>query len=387
MGEQGRLLDDWITAYLAYTAESEAPDEFHTWVAISTIAGVMRRSCYFDMGYFKVYPNLYTILTSPAGRCKKSTAMRIAQPMLGEVPGINFTVDSVTRERLIQDLTQTYNDGQSAMTAYSSEFASLLTSSGMDMVVFLTDIYDCPFEWTHRTKMGGTNKIKAPYLNLLAATTPDWIAKAMPLDTVGIGLTSRIVFVYSSTPRVRPPFPVLSSEQHELSKLLVQDLIAMSTLAGEYTLEPAAKKFYEEWYFDRRDETKFSDTRLSGYFERKPVHVLKTAMVVSAAQRHDTIMTIRDLQVAFELLGKIEGGMPRVFASVGKNPLAPDIEATLATVLANPDGVLYTQLLDMFKHSIRKDELDEVLDTLRMAGHIKTQQTEHGPKYFPVRKA
>src|SRR5439155_11338522 len=138
-------------------------------------------------------------------------------------------------------------DRHSSMTSYNSEFASLLTSSGMDMVVFLTDIYDSPEEWSHKTKMGGTNKIKAPYLNLEGATTPDWIASSLPLDTVGIGLTARIIFIYQDTPRIRKPFPKLSKEQVELETILVKDLVRISTISGQYKLDADAEAFYEAW--------------------------------------------------------------------------------------------------------------------------------------------
>lgn len=380
---EDRLLDDWIQAYLTFTAESEAPDEFHTWVAISTIAGVLRRRVYFDMGYFQLFPNLYIVLVSPAGRCKKSTTMRIARPMLAEVPGINFSVDSTTRERLIQDLTQTHKDGHSSMTAYSSEFASLLTSSGMDMVVFLTDLYDCPNEWTHKTKSGGTNKILNPYLNLMAATTPDWIGKAMPLDTIGIGLTSRIIFVYSDTPRVRPPFPKLSKAQHELGSVLKRDLKQMSLISGKYTLNDDTEEAYTMWFNQRQEEVKHVDSRLAGYFARKDMHLLKTMMLVCASRRQETAITLDDLDTAFDLLKRVESTMPRVFSGVGKSPIAFDLEQTLVTVLSNPDGIAFSTLLDMFKHSIRKEELSEVLETLSLTNHIKMVQTKDGPKYYP----
>src|SRR6266581_8660552 len=232
-----RLLPDWITAYMAYTAESRSPDEYHLWTALTTIAGAVRRKAFFNFEYFMLFPNLYTVLVGPAGRCKKSTAMRIGRKFLSQVPGINFTTDSTSRENLITDLTQSLRDGHSSMTAYSSEFASLLTSSGMDMVVFLTDIYDSPEEWSHKTKMGGTNKIKAPYLNMEGATTPDWIARSLPLDTVGIGLTARIIFVYQDTPRVREAFPKLTKEQKELREVLIKDLIKISLISGQYTLD------------------------------------------------------------------------------------------------------------------------------------------------------
>jgi hypothetical protein len=138
-----RLLENWIQSYLVYTAESEAPEEYHVWTALSTIAGAMRRRSFFNMGYFLLYPNLYVVLVGPAG-AKKSTSMAIGRKLIAEIPGINFSVDSITRERLILDMSQVHADGHSSMTMFSSELGSLLTNSAMDMVVFLTDIYESP---------------------------------------------------------------------------------------------------------------------------------------------------------------------------------------------------------------------------------------------------
>jgi hypothetical protein len=382
-----RLLPDWITAYMAYTAESRSPDEYHLWTALSTIAGAIRRKAYFNMEYFLLYPNLYVVLVGPAGRCKKSTAMRIGRKMLVQVPGVFFSTDSVTRERLIQDLSQSFADGHSSMTAYSSEFASLLTSSGMDMVTFLTDIYDCPDpDWSHKTKTGGTNKIKAPYLNLEGATTPDWIARSLPLDTVGIGLTARIIFVYQDTPRVRKPFPKLSPEQRELEKILVTDLTAISLITGQYLFDPGAEAWYEAWDLEDQARARDGDPRLTGYFERKGMHLIKVAMLVAASQRDETILTVGDFQRALELLGHIEPAMARTFAAVGKNPLTLDIEQILAAILVQP-GVEYGELLGRFRYSVRKDEFDEVLTTLTYMKLVRTEQTKEGPKYYPTGKA
>lgn len=371
---------------MAYTAESESPDEYHIWTALSTISGAIRRKAFFNMGYFLLYPNLYVVLVGPAGRCKKSTAMRIGRRLLAQAgPGINFTTDSVTRERLIVDLTQSLSaDGHSSMTAYSTEFASLLTSSGMDMVVFLTDIYDSPEEWTHKTKVGGTNKIKAPYLNLIGATTPDWIARSLPLDTVGIGLTSRILFVYQDTPRIRRPFPELSKEQVDLEAILSRDLQRIALISGQFTLSSAGKDFYESWYITKHQgERPLTDPRLAGYFERKPMHILKVAMLVSASRKDDTVLEKDDIEGAMELLDHLEPSMLKTFAAVGKNPLTQDMQQALETILSKP-GIAFGDLLDMFKHSLRKDEMEEVLNTLSTIGDIKVEQKAGGPEYFPT---
>jgi len=366
-----RKLDNWLEAYLAYTAQSESPEDYHLWVGISSIAGAMRRKCFFDMAYFLVYPNLYIVLVSPPGRCKKSTAMRIGRSRMEGIQGLNFSVDSTTRERLIMDLVQAYVDGESAMTAHSTEFASLLTSSGMDMVVFLTDIFDSPLEWIHKTKVGGTNKIKAPFLNLLGATTPDWIATAMPLDTIGIGLTSRILFIYHDTPRVRPWRPKLSPEQKILGQLLQEDLARIAQISGEYHFTEEADEYYDQWYKSRIQDPNYTgDPRLGGYFERKPIHMIKVAMIVAAAMSDETVITLPILQHAMRLLSRAEERMPQVFANVGKNPLNNDIENVYAAICDAADGLPIGELMDRFKYSVRKDELIEIIDTLSVIGKI-----------------
>lgn len=372
----------WLKAYLAYTAESESPEEYHLWTAVSVIAGALKRQVFFDMGYFLLYPNMYVVLVGPPGRCKKSTAMRIGRDILKGTPGAKFTADSTTREKLIINLTQAHKDGASAMTAHSTEFATMLTSSGMDMVVFLTDIFDCPPVWEHDTKSGGKNTIKGPYLNLLGATTPDWISRAMPLDTIGVGLTSRIIFVHHDTPREADAIPKLTDAQKALAQLLVTDLIAISTLSGQFQLSPDAYEIYNKWYRDRvGNPNPTGDPRLAGYFERKPMHMLKLSIIVAAAKRDGLTIEAADMTDAMNMLERIEARMTKVFVGVGRNPIHADKEAVLAAIIeASPMGLSMGELLARFNYSLRKDELAEVLDTLIIIGAARLK----GAKYVGV---
>jgi hypothetical protein len=379
-----RLIESsWLDAYLAYTAESESPEEYHLWTGISVIAGALQRHVFFDMGYFLLYPNMYIVLVGPPGRCKKSTAMRIGRDVLKAVPSAKFTADSTTREKLIINLSQALKDGASAMTAHSTEFATMLTSSGMDMVVFLTDIFDCPPSWEHDTKAGGKNTIKAPFLNLLGATTPDWISRAMPLDTIGVGLTSRIIFVHQDTPREADPIPRLTDAQKALAQILISDLIGIASLSGEYKLSTEADAHYREWYRARlKNPNPTGDPRLAGYFERKPMHLLKLAMIVAASRRDALVIEEPDMVGAMEILEKIESKMTRVFSGVGKNPLQADKEAVLIAIIeSGKGGMTMGELLGMFNYSLRKDELAEVLDTLMLIGAIKLSGNRYAPVY------
>lgn len=368
----------WITAYLAYTSESESPEEYHLWTAISVISGALKRRVFFDMGYFSLYANMYIVLVGPPGRCKKSTAMRIGRDILKGVEGTKFTADSTTREKLIVNLTQAHKDGTSPMTAHSTEFATMLTSSGMDMVVFLTDIFDCPPSWEHDTKSGGKNTIKGPFLTLLGATTPDWISRAMPLDTIGVGLTSRIIFVHQDTPREADAIPKLTTAQKELSQLLIHDLNIISNINGEFRLTSDAYDMYNEWYRARVSNPNPSgDPRLAGYYERKPMHLLKLCMIVAASKREGLLITIDDMRDSTTTLEKIEERMPRVFAGVGRNTLHADKEAILETIMATSGGLTLGELLARFNYSVRKDELLEIMDTLMIIGAITLSGTHY----------
>jgi hypothetical protein len=379
-----RLIEgSWLKAYLAYTAESESPEEYHLWTGISVIAGALQRKVFFDMGYFLLYPNMYIILVGPPGRCKKSTAMRIGRDILKQVPGAKFTADSTTREKLIINLAQAHKDGISAMTAHSTEFATMLTSSGMDMVVFLTDIFDCPPMWEHDTKSGGKNTIKGPFFNLEGATTPDWISRAMPLDTIGVGLTSRIIFVHQDTPREADAIPKLTEAQKALAGLLITDLIAISTLSGEFKLTEDAYKHYNDWYRARVGNPNPSgDPRLAGYFERKPMHMLKLSMILAASKRDGLWITLEDIIDAEKTLERIEARMPKVFVGVGRNTLHADKEEILlALVQAFPGGLSMGELLVRFSYALRKDELAEVLDVLVMTGQVVLKANKY--TYIP----
>lgn len=375
-----RLLPgSWLKAYLAYTAESESPEEYHLWTGISVIAGALQRKVFFDMGYFLLYPNMYIILVGPPGRCKKSTAMRIGRDILKQVPGAKFTADSTTREKLIINLSQAHKDGMSSMTAHSTEFATMLTSSGMDMVVFLTDIFDCPPLWEHDTKSGGKNTIKGPFFNLEGATTPDWISRAMPLDTIGVGLTSRIIFVHQDTPREADAIPKLTEAQKQLSSLLVTDLIAISALSGEFKMTPEAYEYYNQWYRARvGNPNPTGDPRLAGYFERKPMHMLKLAMILAASMRDGLWIELEDIMNAENTLARIEQRMPKVFVGVGRNALHADKEEILTSLVqAGENGLSMGELLSRFSYALRKDELAEVLDVLVMTN----QAVLRGKKY------
>ena len=61
-----RKLNDWIDSYLEYTKNSEPPDLYKEWVAVSVVASILQRKCSLPWGDITFYPNMYIILVGPS---------------------------------------------------------------------------------------------------------------------------------------------------------------------------------------------------------------------------------------------------------------------------------------------------------------------------------
>ena len=381
-----RKLEDWFEAYKVYTYPMPSPEIFHKFTALSTVAGALRRKVWIDVPeIFRLYPNMYNVLIGPPGAMKGS-AMRVGQRMLMELPGFDYSVDSVSREKLIQDLQQSLNMGDSALTVYSSEFSSMFSTSGPEMASFLTDIYESPDKWSHRTKSQTISIIVNAALNLQACTQPETMAKSLPIHSVGLGLTSRIVFVFADTPRERDWRPSKDPQQGMIRQLLINDLHVITTLNGEYTLEPEADEFYNQWYrpFMVAPHASTNDDRLRPYFSRKHTHVLKIAMALSAMRRDELVITLKELTDAFSILDEAEGVMGMSFSGFGAAVTATPMAKIMEILSARARPVAYGELLDLLKRDVRRQEFDECIETLLATNAIR--KSDNGKLAYEIVK-
>lgn len=379
-----RKLSNWFEAYLTYTWPMPSPEIFHKFTALSTVAGALRRKVWIEVPeIYRLYPNQYNVLVGPPGSMKGS-AMRVGQKMLMSLPGFDYTVDSVSREKLVMDLQQSLSQGDSALTVYSSEFTSMFAISGPEMANFLTDIYESQDKWAHRTKTQQSITIVNPCLNLQACTQPETMAKALPIHSVGLGLTSRIAFVYADVPRDRPWKPKKDPEQELLRNLLINDLHVMTTLHGEVTHDQEADEFYEQWYRHHQQNPHewTRDDRLKPYYSRKHTSINKIAMCLSAMKRDDLVITMEELKQAFELLAEAEQVMPLAFSGFGATTTAAPMAKIVDILSARLIPVAYGELLDLLKRDVRRQEFDECLETLIATNAIqKTQLNGKGTAY------
>ena len=332
-----RHFQHWLKAYCDFTATSEAPLDFHFWTGVSTIAAVLRRRVWKDELLFKWTPNFYIIFVGPAGIVTKSTTLNIGFQMLRAVPNISFGPDSMTWHGLAKRFEQAveyakYRDPtgketnilMSPLTCSISELGTFLRPDDKALVSFLTDVWDGkerPFD--HVTKDSGALKIENPWLNIIGATTPEWMQDNFPASMLTQGIGSRIVFVYGETKRHLTAYPSRAqrpADYHVAEKKLIEDLMEMSKLVGPYELTDDAYRWGEAWYARHHGtsrSTSMASGRYGGYLARKQTHLHKLAMVLSAAQRDHLIIEQSDLEMANSILEGTEKSMIRVFENVG----------------------------------------------------------------------
>lgn len=366
-----RLVGNWIESFMILTRNTEAAYMYRKWTAISIIASVLQRKCYLDWGTLTFYPNMYIVLIGPPG-CRKGTAADFGEMFLGEMR-INMAAEAITREALIRELgsaTDTVIDMKtgtmefhSSLTVYSKELTVFLGYQNHQMMSDLCDWYDCRRKWTYRTKGAGTDEIINVWVNLFGATTPELIQSALPLNAIGGGLASRIIFVFEVGKGCTIICPFLTPADEELKTRMIHDLHIIKQLHGRWTVTEDFLKFWTEWYPAQDNNPPFDDTRFAGYFERRPTHVMKLSLIQNAARTDSRIIDRCDGEAAVNLLIDTEVNMPNTFSGMGKAPNA-DTMARIMAYIGNKKTVSYAELLKVFIHDIDKRMLDNIIQTL-----------------------
>lgn len=306
------------------------------WVAVSTIAAVLRRKVWFDQEYFQWSPNFYILIVGAPGSIKKSTSIDIGMALLKRVPGINLGPSIVTWQALIEKIAQCREDvlmpdtgevfEMSCITLALSEFGSFFDPENRELIDNLTDLWDGKLGTIEKaTKTSGNDFMVNPWINIIAATTPKWLAQNFGENLVGGGLAGRFIFLNEDMPNKDVAYPKrqmrnLPARKDEASKL-VDGLCVMSKLAGDFVLTEEAYEWGEKWYDGQRKILRElgTETLESGFIVRKQVHLHKLAMVICAARACFPIVAVEHMQEAERQLNALDADMRKVFGYVGQS--------------------------------------------------------------------
>ncbi|MCP4902604.1 MAG: DUF3987 domain-containing protein [bacterium] len=392
-----RRLTDWLEEFLKFVEpESETPTQMLRWTGLSILGAASQRNIsmppWMLAGNYRLYPNLYVILVAEPGVARKSTTLAKAEAVASAIDALTLAATSSSDASLLVQLETAKNQ---AVYVIASEFSSFMRVSRDDMYGALVDLFDNRTEYVHATIGRGTQVIESPSVNLLAATTPNWVASEMPRHAREGGFTSRCLMVYEQKPR---EFKILTKEtEKDLSKInalkrrnerymenLVHDIGHIANnVSGEFSFEDEeVRQAVISWYEAYAPQMLQVGGPTKNFLARKHIHVFKVAMLLSLSSSDDLVISLRDFNEAREMVDRVEKRLPYLLSAIGNNPLSGSMRQ-IASLIAKSNGTLReSDIFARFYGQLKASEIDEALMGLRRAQVVEQKAKPNSTERF-----
>lgn len=296
---------------------------YNKWAFLVTVAACLERRCWKNeeaLGY--LYPDLYAVFVGPPASRKSTTAKIPKELFLDNLENAPITCSNqLTPAALIDELkdagAKRYENKTSPLFVLASEFTVFFQDiGGGSMVDLLLDFYDTrrPGQvWRKNTKKWGKQEMPNPSLTILGCTTPTHLMKAKVLETGGLGLTSRVLFVCE--PQFIPGATRFPKLDEKLREEIAQEFIRICSITGEFISGPGVEEAIEttinntnRWIADNPGAT-----IMMNFMARKPTQIRKVAMLLCAMRNSRKIISREDIFEAEALVTELEANLPYAF--------------------------------------------------------------------------
>lgn len=378
-----RILSDWLDSFVQLTeSNAEPPLLFRKWCGISAIASALQRKVRVEFGMsLTFYPNLYIVLVGPSAT-GKGTAMQFAADIMEQIPSIRMSAQATSLQALIRrmketnitdiDLVTGEQQYHASMTILSTEFTVFLGYHNRELIAALCEWYDCQNRWSYETISRKKEEIVGVWVNLLAGTTPDSLQASLPIESIGAGLTSRIIFIYEEKRDKLVIIPSKTEADILLQQDLVTDLEQIAMLSGRMRYTRDFIDFYTDWCYNADRYPPFQDRKFEGYLGRRRKHLMTLSMICCASRTDSMIMELSDIERAATLLAEAEVKMGLTFKGMGRSDLASLINDAVRFISTCTVGEIPVyQFAKYFEGDMDKFTMDRVISTLESMNVIK----------------
>lgn len=370
--EHPRKCNNWLTDFLRWTIpRSAAKETYIFWTGLFTLSCVLRRHVKIGeeyLGSWEVYPYLYLLFIGPPGNLKTTTTSYNVK-LLDEIPGLTPAPDQVTVPKLASALVDAED---CSVYINAGELSEFIIKSGKDMYSFLTKAYDGAKKLSVGTHMRGIELAENPCVNFLGASTLETLSDILPQAALDGGFGRRCIFIYEEEPRRRKLMYTdvdVKGINLTYKDNLIHDLkYIANNLFGNFKLTDEAVTKFDTWHKDGAGYEKGKLDRLKGYYETKPAHVMKAAMLLKIADgdvihKDQLCLTWQNIEEAIQLVESIEPSMHKVIGGMGKNPYKGDMKSMFQYVAQN-DPVMLSTLLREFEAAAEYSKLMELVKGL-----------------------
>ena len=303
--------------------------------------------------------------------------------------------DATTYEALIKSMAKSLRrinymekngDDQEVMKIYShsslafclEEISSLFRKHTEDTVHFLIQAYDAG-DYTYDTKTQGKDRVRRCCLNFFGGTTPGFMQSTFNDQLLTEGFSSRTFFIFATTNRKTAVFiPDLTAEQRQHRQDIIDHVEKLSHLYGKCYISPADMQWLEDWWKEAYKNRPNINPKLNPYYARKQIHVLKLATAIHFGESTEMILTRNDFRSAIDTLAAEEVNMHLALGVDNKNPLSIPAKKILAWLKVSGLKSRKEILLEFYDQLPGgPDDLDEILNHLKMANKIKDKTEEN----------
>lgn len=383
------MLEDkrnWIDDILAECEIVETPRSWLYWSLVAAISAAAGNNYYLKAlhGAVTYKANLYVILLGPPG-LGKAFGVNLAEGLVRKADITRVIAGRSSIQAIITELSKAVTrekkgpimDSRAFITA--GELSTAIIKDPMALTN-LTDLYDCREVWENNLKMNDSKeKLKNNYITFLAGSSEAHFRDSIPEVNIEGGLISRTLIVQEES-RYKD-LDLLTDESEELElkeKIIAAYTPHLETIAsggGRLIPDLDAKKIFNDWRRQWRAE-QVGREDVSGFMNRVPDHVLKTAMCLCLAEYDGRLVIDRyHIEEAISRIVPLTYSVKKTTEGLGDNPLSTQIKLVLDFLLAAPNHELKRkQLLVKGYGHYDSTMLDTVISTLQEMDWIKKER-------------
>lgn len=369
---------DWIEQVMAATEYAETPRSFIKWAALSALSAVAAPNVYLDKIFYKLSPNIYTLILAKSG-LGKGFPVALAKALVKKACCTRVIDGRNSIQSMIKELgtirtgatgNGTINLKDSRGFLISGEFADFVTYDPQAFII-LTDLYDTHYneEWKNSFKNTGIDVLKNPCLTMLAASSPIHFKECLPTASITGGFIGRTLLIYEDKrSRINPLIdkPDIAFSIDELSEYLAK----LAEVKGEFHWTQEGRAVFEPWYESYRLR---SDDDNTGTEQRMNDHVLKIAMLLQLAEDYtELVITGRHVATAIELCELVARNAKRNLLTEGKSASKDHVQVVLQCLFKSKDfkSSRASLMANNWGH-INSIELDVAIEGLKQMGYVE----------------
>lgn len=395
----------FFTDYLAWACPAtDAPVMFHVGGALTLAAHLLNRRVSVEFGPRRLLPQLWIAEIAESSVHRKSTATSMAVGWLRDDPEYGKTLLSSSAfsmegvyaqlgvklddERLTEDAARSlYENTEEQAKVTGSPFLAGVGLFAVDELgawlsaldasynkggkKILTELLDYQGRsWVKRLAHGGYY-VHRPHVNILAASTIDWVNTTATEEDRKGGFLPRWLLICNWGQDYRLSVP----DKHGPAEPVKAHLDRLRTLEGSYALSDEAEDFYHAW-----DQTfsRVDDERIGAWVNRLAIMALKVALVYAATDERATAVEVRHLRLAVRLIERCRDDLVRLLRwDLAFTPEERNRNKVMR-ILETEGAVPHARLLRNSHLSAR--ELREVVTTLEEQDMIVADETATATK-------